>query len=131
MSKYFKVFKFCEDNITKHAIGYSEHSIRYVYYTRVLLTGSLTCVYYLRQKDSFITSGYRYINTASHINFYRHGYDPRNLIGKWCSIIIADISKECRSIVLEELYNELGSLENPEEDQIACYTFLINRLTSG
>ena len=131
MSKYFKVFKFCEDNIVKSLLcTYKDESL-YIYSAKVFLEAPLNTCYDFRVRDLCIGSGWCFKDYYPYINFYKHNFDFRDLKGSWCSIILNDIAPESESAVLEELYNELGNLENPEEDQIACYTFLINRLTNG
>lgn len=120
MTKYFRVFKFTKDNI-----GICTMIYRSVF-AKVFLEHFLTAQYDFRVGTLFVTSGYANKDDYPNIKFYRADYDFTNLIGKWCSIIINDIAKEPKSIILESLYNELGSLENPEENQIACYTYLIN-----
>lgn len=125
MSKYFRVFKFDRSNTYKSSI------LKYYCSARIFLAHFLNVGYDLRNGNLYIASGWGSKDSYPYINFYKSNYDFRNLKGKWCSIIVNDISMESKPNVLEELYNELGSLENPEEDQIACYTFLINRLTNG
>lgn len=113
MNKYFRVFKFDSEIALKS-------------FTQVFLAHFLTAQYDFRVGELFVTSGYTNKDYYPYIRFYRTNYDFQRLSGKWCSIIIHDCNKENKSIILESLYNELGSLENPEEDQIACYTYLIN-----
>lgn len=125
MSNYFKVFKFDGNNVLKSPM------LKHHYYARIFLSHFLSTSYDLRNGNLYIASGWPRKDNYPYINFYRSNYDFRNLKGKWCSIIVNDISMESKSDVLEELYNELGSLEDPEESQVACYTNLINRLTNG
>lgn len=130
MSKYFRIFKFSEDNLVKKAIYNIEDQVGYIYYAQVFLKDFINTSYDFRAKNMFIATGWGDRANYPHINFYRSNFYFENLKGRWCSIIVNDISMESKSYVLEELYNELGNLENPEEDQIACYTFLINRITN-
>ena len=127
-NEYFKIFKFSEDNLVNKAFYIHNDRTLYVYSAKVFLGNPLNTCYDFRVKNLYIASGWYHKDDYPYIIFYRSNYDFRNLKGKWCSIIVNDISIESKPIVLEELYNKLGNLENPEEDQIACYTFLINSL---
>lgn len=127
-SKYFRIFKFSEDNLIKKSFYIHNDRTLYVYSAKVFLKDSLNTCYDFSVRDLFIVRGWYNKDYYPYINFYKHNFDFRDLKGKWCSIIVNDIAPESKSTVLEELYNELGNLQNPEEDQVACYINLINLL---
>lgn len=129
MSKYFKIFKVNKQNITRGEI-YNSH-IQYINHLEVPLDNLYCRSYELYKGNLFVALSTYNASTDPYINFYRSNYDFRSLEDVYCSIIVYTPYKDEKLIILEELYNELGNLKDPEEPQIACYTNLINRLTNG
>lgn len=129
MSRYFKIFKVNKQNIVRGEI-YSSN-IQYINHLEVSIKDLKCTAYELYKGNLFVGSGLYRGSTDPYIHFYRSNYNFRNLEESYCSIVIQNPSKTEKLIMLEELYNELGNLKDPEEIQISCYTNLINRLTNG
>lgn len=118
MGKYFKVFKLDKSNISERSIIVPS------------LNNSDKCIHFadLLNSTQYISRSYY----ESIGGFYLFNYSLGNIrfLNTWVIVLYRCIGEDAKEII-EDLYTELGSLENPEEEQIGCYTFTINILNEA
>lgn len=117
MGKYFKVFKIGEFNIIKGAIIAPSLYDKSIYFADLL------------NSTQYISRAY----SASPDGFYIFNYssvDCNIFLNTWMIVLYRKLGENIREII-QDLYTELSLLEDPEEEQIGCYTFTINILNEA
>lgn len=117
MGKYFKIFKLDKSNICENVI--------------IL---EMPCNVFPSCADLFTPTVYIDRDyTRSYNRFHKFLFrkeDYSRILNSWAIILYHRPGENIREII-QDLYTELGSLEVPEEEQIGCYTYLINLLNGG